>query len=79
MHLNASLGSLGAICGRLGAVLAPSWAVLAPSWSVLGRILASQNPPNIAPRGLRDASQNEIQHGPYLGDFRVAILVEILD
>ena len=42
---------LRAILGRLGANL-----------DRLGRILASQNPPKIAQRGLQDASQDEVQH-----------------
>ena len=64
---------------RLGHVLAPSWPVLAPSWSVLGRILASQNLSKIAPRGLQDASQDEVQHRPQLGGLQGPFLVEILD
>ena len=50
--------------------MAPSWPVLAPSWSVLGRVLASQKPPKMPPRGLQDASQDEVQHRPQLGSLR---------
>ena len=58
-YLRAILGRLSAIVGRLAAILRR-----------LGRILASKNPLKIAPRGLQDASQNEVQHRPQLGDPR---------
>ena len=54
-HLGAILGRLGAILGRLAAILGQ-----------LGAILASKKPPEIAPRCLQDASQNEVQHRPQL-------------
>ena len=56
--------------------LEPSGRHLGPSW---GRILASQNPPKTAPRGLQDASQDEVQHRPQLGGLQGPFLVEILD
>ena len=48
-RLGVILGDLGAILRDLGAILASSWAVLGH----LGRILASQNPLEIAPRLLQ--------------------------
>ena len=67
-HLWPSWGRLGAILGRLGAILGR-----------LGRLLASQNLPKIAPRGLQDASQDEVQHRPQLEGLQGPRLVEILD
>ena len=79
MHLKTSLERLGAILapswGRLGSVLARLSAILGR----LGRILASQNPPKTAPRGLQDASQDEVQHRPQLGGLQGPLLMEILD
>ena len=63
--LEPSLTVLGASWRRLG----PYWA---PSWSVLGRILASQNPPKIAPRGLQDAFQDDVQHKPQLKTLKLS-------
>ena len=79
MHLKTSLERLGAILapswGRLGSVLARLSAILGR----LGRILASQNLPNNAPRGLQDASQDEVQHRPQLETPQGPLLVEVLD
>ena len=56
VHLGALFGRLGAILARLGAILGR-----------LGRVLASRKPPEIAPRRLQDASQDEVQHRAQLG------------
>ena len=65
--LGVILGRLGAYLARLGAILGR----LGPILGRLGRILASQNPPKTAPRGLQDASQDEVQHRIVLGAFGI--------
>ena len=73
---------LGAISGRLGTYLARLDAYLPHLGAILGRlgrILASQKPPKTAPRGLQDASQGEVQHGPQYKTLQGPLLVEILN
>ena len=74
-RLSAYLAHLGAILVRLGAILGRPGAILGR----LGRILASQKRPKTAPRGLQDASQDEVQHRPQLKTVRGPLLVEILE
>ena len=75
----SSLGSREAVLARSWAILAPSWAVLASSWGVLAPSWAPKTLPKIDPRGLQDASQNEVQHRPQLKTVRGPLLVEILE
>ena len=78
-HLCGSLGRLVAYMLHLGAILAYLGAILTHLGAILGRlggILASQKPPKIAPRGLQDASQDEVQHRAQFGSVRGAKNVE---
>ena len=73
-HKLASASVLEASWERLGSILGASWGHLGPSWSRLGAscgclgafcgrlgaVLASQKAPKIAPRGLQDASQDDV-------------------
>ena len=68
------MARLGAILARLGAVIRDPFAILALLGAILGRlgrILATKKPTKIAPRGLQEASQDEVQHRIVLGAFGV--------
>ena len=78
-RLGVILERPGAISGRLGTYLARLDAYLPRLGAILGRlgrILASQNPPKIAPRTLQDAPQDEVQHKPQLKTLQGPFLME---
>ena len=81
-RLGAILERFGAISVRLGTYLTRLDVYLPRLGAILGRlgrILTSQKRPKTVPRGLQDASQDEVQHRPQLKTVRGPLLMEILD
>ena len=65
------------LLGPSSAILGPSWGCLGPSWGRLGAILgrlgtnlASQKPPKIDPKLIRNRSKNRCIKGSVLGGLR---------